>query len=683
MTDVSSATSSTGAAIITSLGVGSGLNVSSIISQLMAVQDQPVTLLQNQAASVQSTVSAYGQLKSALSTFQTSVQSLSDISQYQSVSGSVANTAVATVSTTSAAAAGTYSLQVSQLAQSQTLVTAGQASTTSSIGNGTISFSFGTISGTAQNGIYQSPTTFANSGAAPKTVTIDSSDNSLSGIAAAINAANVGVTASILNDGSSNPDRLSLTVTNPGAGNSLSITTTGDAALGNLLNQDPTQPTGQNLTQTSAAQNAQFTLNGVAITSSSNTDSTVIPGVTLNLLSTNTTTPTTLNITKSTAGAVAAINSFVSAYNSIATTIQQATLDGSATQQAGPLQGQNSVLSIMTQMQALLDAPVPGAPSATSMMAQIGVGFSSSGTLTVDSTKLQAALTANPSAVSSLFASNGTATDTLVNYTGNTSSTKPGSYAVNITQLASQGSVTGSALPATTTITAGSNDTLTLDLDGTTANVTLAAGTYTPAQLATALQAAINSNDAFTKAGSSVTVGQSNGALTITSNSYGSSSIASASLGDGLASILGDSQTAVAGLDVAGTINGLAATGSGQTLTSSSGNSAGLAVDVLGGNLGARGVINYTQGYSNELSNLMTTVLGKSGQIAAATNGLNSTITSIQSSITSENAMNSLILANYQAEFSALDVTMSQLNSTSTFLTQQLAALASNSSSSS
>jgi len=137
MSDVTGTSSSAGAAIISSLGVGSGLNVSSIISQLMAVQNQPVTLLQNQEAADQTTVSDFGQLQSALSTFQTAMQGLNSASNYQSVTAKVGNTAIATATATSAASAGSYSLLVNNLAQSQTLVTAGQADSTSSIGAGT------------------------------------------------------------------------------------------------------------------------------------------------------------------------------------------------------------------------------------------------------------------------------------------------------------------------------------------------------------------------------------------------------------------------------------------------------------------------------------------------------------------------------------------------------------------
>jgi len=489
------------------------------------------------------------------------------------------------------------------------------------------------------------------------------------------------VTASILNDGSSNPARLSLTVTNPGAANSLQISVTGnpatDTTLSNLLSNDPGGT--QNLTETSTAQNAQFTLNGIAITSPTNTVSNAISGVTLNLLSTNTSS-TMLTVSKSTSGTTNAINSFVSAYNTIQSVISTATAYNSTTKTAGPLQGQNSVNSIMNQIQAILNAPVPGAPNAISMLAQVGVGFNSDGTMSVDSTKLNAALASNPSAVAGLFSSTGTSSDSLINYTSSSSATQPGAYAVNITQLATQGNTTGSTA-ANLTVAPGLND-LQVTLDGVSATVNVAAGTYTSyASLASALQTAINSTSAFSSAGLSASVSQNGGILSVSSNSYGSSSAAAITGGNALSGLFG-TQTTTGGLDVAGSINGALATGTGQTLTANANDaSAGLAIQVLGGALGARGTINYTQGYANALNNLLTTVLSKTGQITAATDSLNATILNIQNSITSDTNINSQVQTALQAEYSALDVTMSKFNSTSTYLTQQLAQIAANSSS--
>src|SRR6185312_4893561 len=162
----------------------------------------------------QAELSAYGTVNSALSALQSSISTLNSPSSFKVLSASTSDSTVLTASAASNAAAGSYNVQVSQLAQAQTLVAAGQANTTQSIGSGvptTITFQFGTISGgTLANGTYSGATFSQDGTVASGTVTIDSSNNSLPGIRDAINAANIGVTASIVNDGGASPYRLVL-----------------------------------------------------------------------------------------------------------------------------------------------------------------------------------------------------------------------------------------------------------------------------------------------------------------------------------------------------------------------------------------------------------------------------------------------------------------------------------------
>lgn len=662
---------------ITSAGVGSGLDVTGIVSKLMAVEGRPVVLLQTQEAAIQTTLTAYGTLSGALSQFQTAVQGLTDITKFQNVNASVADATVAQTTASSTATAGTYALEVTQLAQAQKLVTAGQNSSTAPIGNGTISLDFGTISGgtLGANGTYTGAG-YTSGGSGVKTITIDSSNNSLTGIRDAINKANAGVTATIVNDGSNTPYRLSLSMNNMGAANSLKISTSGDAALGTLLNQDPAGT--QNLTETITAKNANFKVDGVAITKTSNSVSDVISGVTLNLLKTNAGTPTNVTVAQSSSAAVAAVNSFVTAYNAINKTFSDATAYNATTKQSASLNGENSVLTIQTQIRNALLSPIVGAPSTASKLEQIGVTFQRDGSLSVDSSKLQSAIAANPQGIGGLFTTQGTTTDSLLSYTSASSLlTKPGTYKVNISQLATQASTTGFAAPTTTTITAGVNDGLQIQLDGAASNITVAAGTYTSTSLAAAIQSAINSNATFSAAGSTATVSQNAGIISITSNKYGSASSATIAGGNGESNINGGgAATVAAGLDVVGTINGVAGVGTGQSLAgATSDGSSGLQIKVIGGALGDRGTVSYTQGYANQLNSLLSTVLGSTGQIASRTKELSANTAAIEKSIAEKNIQLASIQANYQAEFTALDVTISQLNGTSQFLTQQLAAL--------
>jgi flagellar hook-associated protein 2 len=676
-----------GTAVSANSAGGNLINVTSIVSQLMSVEQIPLNIMNANIASDQAKLSAYGTIQGALSTFQTAMAGMSSASNYQAIDATSSNTSAVTATATSSATKGYYSISVSSLAQAQQLEATGQASESASIGSGTsttLTFSLGTISGgTLTNGQY-SGASFTPNGSASKTVTIDSSNNSLQGIAAAINNAGVGVSASIVNDGSATPYRLVLTPI-PGSANSLKISASpgGDSAITSLLAQDPTGT--QNLTQTAAAQNANFTLNGVAVTSSSNTNTTAINGVTLNLQST-TTSPLTVSVTPNTSGDATAIQNFVSAYNALHSTIQTNTAFNSATGTGAILMGDYSILSIQNQIHNVLDTTVGSTGGSIASLADAGVSLQKDGTLSLDTATMNAAISSNPGGIASLFSTVGTASDNLVSFSSSTSSTQPGSYALNVTALATPGSTVGSVNLNTvndgvdgvgvTAIAAGT--TIQVSLNGTSGTVGLAAGNYTATQLAAMIQLSINSSSAFANSSVAATI-NSSGFLTLTSNIYSSASNITLNNGTGtpVTGALGfmGSPTTGPGTDVAGTIDGQSATGSGQYLTSSSGNSSGLKIQVSGGSTGARGTVNFTQGYAYGLNNLLTSILSTSGPMAAMTTGINNTITSIQNQEAALNVRLAAMQQQYTKQFTALDTTLANMNSTSTYLTQQLANL--------
>ena len=228
---------------------------------------------------------------------------------------------------------------------------------------------------------------------------------------------------------------------------------------------------------------------------------------------------------------------------------------------------------------------------------------------------------------------------------------------------------------ANTTITAATNDTLNLTVDGVSATVTLAAGTYTAATLAAEVQSKINGASAFSSAGTSVAVTQSAGVLTMTSNRYGAASTVNVTGGNGLAGLMG-TPTNTAGIDVAGTINGAAGTGSGQYLTGAAGTSVeGLKLQITGGATGGRGTINYSQGYAYKLDKLAESLLGTSGPVASRTKSIDSSIKDVTNR---REVLNRRLVdteKRYRTQFVALDVLVSRLRTTSDFLAQQLANL--------
>jgi flagellar hook-associated protein 2 len=662
-----SATSSAGVTV-------PSIDVAGLVASLIKSEQQPLTGLSNQITSYQSKISAIGTIQSALSSFQTSVQGLNNLT-FNSFTANSSNAAVLSASASSIAKTGNYALTVSQLAQAQNLVATGQASATSAIGNGsstTLTFDFGTISGgTLSNGTYSPPaTSFTSNGGGTKSITIDSSNNTLSGIRDSINAANIGVTASIINDGSASPYRLVLTSNTSGLANSMKISVSGDTTLSNFLSHDPTA--SQNLSQTSAAQNANFTVNGIAISKASNTVGDVMPGVTLNLAGISTS-PVSVNVGPNTSSVNQAITSFVTAYNGAVKAIQSQNSYDPTTKTAGILQGDVSLSIIQSQMASMLTRTVSNNSTGFSNLTQIGLGFQKDGTLALDATKLNNALNSNYQGVANLFVAAGTASDNLLTYNSSSSNTKDGSYGINITQMPAQGSTTGNTT-ADLSIT-GSTNVVNLTIDGINTSVTLPVQTFADSSsLATRLQSLINSSAPILTAGKSVTVSQNSGILTITSSSYGSTSGVTINGGNGVSNLFG-TPTQTAGLDVAGAINGMSATGNGQILTSTLGDSNGLSISIQGGVTGSRGTVTYSQGMSSIFSNLLTTMLGSAGALASETTQYNSYITDVQKRIDTLNARIAIDQTNLTNQYARLDAMLGTMNSLSSYLTQQLARL--------
>lgn len=662
---------------IQSTGIGSNLDVNSLITKLMAVESQPLTTLAKKESSYQAKLSAYGSLNSALSSFQSSLSSLSAASTFQSFSATSSDTAIASATATSIAVAGTYNLNVTKLAQAQSISTPGQVSSTATIGSGTstVTFQFGTISGgSATNGIYTGSTFTQDATQATGTITIDSSNNSLQGIRDAINTAKMGVSASIVGDGSATPYHLVLTSAKTGATSSMQISVTGDAVLGSLLNYNP-QGT-QNLSEATTGQSAALTINGIAINSVTNSVSAAIGGVAINLNKIGT---ATLTLAANTTAVQASVNAFVKAYNDLNTSIAGLTSYNPTTKKGGLLLGDPTTQNIQNQVRKTLATAVNGLGGDLTTLSSIGVAFQKDGSLAADNTKLQTALTSKFSEVGGLFASIGKASDSLISVVSSTPATQAGAYDVEITSLATQGKLTGDTNLNLANTVIDPATTLNVILDGTSSAVSLPAGSYTATQLASMMQSAINGTSAFSVLGAAVSASiDANGFLVLQSSKYGSSSnIALAdATGTTAATLAGTSLAGTAGANVAGTFGGNSAIGEGQFLTGGTGTAAdGLKVLVSGGIIGARGTINFSVGYASQLSKMITNFQGTGGTLVGSTSNIDRSIKDIAKQ---KEILNSRLFdteARYRKQFIALDSTLSSLTNTSTFLTQQLSAL--------
>ena len=660
---------------ISSAGIGSNLDVESIITSLMGVERKPLTNATTQKTVFQSKLTAYGTLKSALASFQTSLSSLSSASKFNAQSATIADTALLKATANGNATNGNYAVNVTQLAQTNKIAAAGFSSLGDVVGSGSFTISFGTYDAIGN-------TFSANTTKAASTITIDASNNTLAGVRDAINAANGGVTATIVNDGQTNGNRLVITSKESGIANSVKITVndTGDASNTDnaglsRLAYDPTATlgNGKNLSQLQEAKNALLTIDGIAVSKPSNTITDAIEGVTLNLLKVGTS-ASNLNVTRDATTIKDSVSAFVKAFSDLNTTVRTLTKYDESGKSNGALLGDSATRTMITQLKQMLTSTLGG--STLNSLSQIGVSFQRDGTLALDAAKLTTAIDNNASEIAGLFSATGKATDFLLSFTGNSNKTQAGNYAVNVTQLATQGILTAGSSP-NLTITAGVNDYLELNIDSINYTLNLTPGTYASAQdLANELQSRIK------EAGSSATATLSGGAVKLTSMNYGASSILSIT-GGNAANDLFATPSAVAGLDVKGTVNGLVAIGLGQTLKGATGDaSEGLLVKVSGGSLGARGSVSFAMGYAYQLNSMVTKFLDLDGLLETKTSGINSSITRLTKQQDAINLRLVAIEKRFRAQFTALDTIIGKMTTTSTFLTQQLAQIKSNNDSS-
>ncbi|MDO9372648.1 MAG: flagellar filament capping protein FliD [Gammaproteobacteria bacterium] len=674
---------------ISAAGLGSGLDVNAIVSQLMGLERQPLTALDRKEAVFQAKISAYGNIKSTLSSFQTAVRGISDISKFQVFKATSADTTLYTATATSTATAGSYGVEVVRLAKAHKLTTAGQASSTATIGAGTattLTFDFGTVGGGTLGGDGKytgvSRTFDLNPLKSTKTVTVNNTNNTLEGVRNAINNANIGVTATILNDGGAGtPYRLVLTSSDTGAANSLRVAVSGDATVQGLLAYDSTAT--QNLAQTDTAlhagsNDAQIKVDGFTVTKASNTITDVIAGVTLNLVKAGV--ATTLTVARDTAAVKGAVESFVKAYNDIQKTITGLTAYNASTKQGAILQGDYSAVGVLSQIRGKLNSAIQYSGGTLTLLSQVGISFQKDGSLTLDSTKLDTAITNNFNDIAKLFAAVGAPTDSLVSFASATANTKPGSYAVNVTTLATRGAYTGAATAAFPLTVDANNDNFAIKIDGvTSATLALAQGSYaTAADLAAQIQARINGDSALAAAGVSVNMIHNGTAFVVTSNNYGSASkVEFTGIDPNTATTLGFNIGAgTTGLDAAGSINGVAASAAGQYLTGITGDNAeGLKVQIIGGVTGDRGTLNYSQGYAYQLDKLADILLGTSGPVASRTDGITKSIKDIGNQRDVLNRRLTDFEQSLREKFTRLDTAISKLKSTSDFVSRQLAQL--------
>jgi len=367
---------------ITAGGIGSGLDIDSLVSQLVAAEGKPTLVrLDTKEARLQSDLSAYGALKGALSKFQDSITALNDISAFQARKSTSSNSDLFIAPADNTAVAGVYDIEVTQLAQAAKFRSGDGEFTASTdvVGTGTLDLTLGID-------------TFQ--------ITIDDSNKTLEGIRDSVNAAtdNPGITASIINvDGGT---QLVLSSNKVGLANTIDV-----VAVETL----PNDGSGLALLATAslsvvdAAQDAKIKVDGQTATRDSNSFSDVIAGVTFNLKKAEPATIETLTIELDADSVKSKVNSFVAAYNSLADTMNSLSSYNADTGVAGALQGDSALRGVQSQLRQMISSSVSGLDFST--LAEIGVTTDESGHLTVNTTDLDEVIAADFTNVSQLFAS--------------------------------------------------------------------------------------------------------------------------------------------------------------------------------------------------------------------------------------------------------------------------------------
>jgi len=375
-------------AIASALGIGSGMDISGIVGQLIQAEGQPAySALNRQASAVNSRLSGLGQLKSALSTFQESVKTLQSDTIFKSYTASSSNEDIATVTSDSKAVGGSYAIEVTQLARAQKEITSNEYTDASdTVGIGTLDITVGSNT---------------------LSLTIDSSNNSLSGLRDAINDStdNPGITASIINvdgAGGGTVSKLVFSSKEVGVDNGFTITATGDADLTSL---DTSITANYDTVAAVAARDSIIEVDGQTATRSSNVLSDIIQGVTLELKSESVGTTFNIDISLDKEAVSAAVTSFVSAYNSLHGVMKKLGASDPDSESKGTLAGDSLLRSADSLIRQSFSNPVTSATSSDNSLVSLGIEIDQFGVMSADSSQLGDIMDHNLNAMIEVFSS--------------------------------------------------------------------------------------------------------------------------------------------------------------------------------------------------------------------------------------------------------------------------------------
>jgi len=655
-------------------GVVSGLNTDSIVTGLLNIQKQQLDRMALRKNVIQQRQAAFKTIEAKVLSLRADAGVLSRNANNpltrQSVTTSDENAIIATA--TSSAAAGVYRLTVNSTAQTHQIASQGLADADSQITQGTFEVRLGA--------------------GEPKSITIDGNNDTLSGLAAAINSAGTGVSASIVQDssGGTTPFRLLLTSSRSGTSNEIKVTNSLGVSTGTAI-----RPEIDFLTPVQTASDARVTLGSgagaISVTSSTNQFKDAIGGVSFDLLQANSGDVVSLTVAKDNIAAVTAVESFVESFNDVVQYVDDNSKYSVEKKVGGLLLGNQNAGKIVETLRSTIANPVPGANPLVNRLSAVGIKFNDKGRLTLNKSKLDDALNGKIEGVTAedvkkLFSLGGKSSNAGVSFVLGSTRTKATTtgYGFDISQAAEQGSITGGTSAATATVVTAANRMLELKLDGKTATVSLSEGTYTSQELANHVESVVNASTDLP--GRQLSVSLSSGALKFTSAKYGLASeveIVGGTAVSDLGFVVGQNNK---GRDVVGSfiVDGKteAAVGRGRLLSGDlhNENTADLQVQVTLAPTqvvsGIDGTITVSRGLASALDQTLGKLLDNAnGLLASVDDGFDGQLKSLQSSIDRQTNLFGLQEASIRKQFQALETAISQLNSTSSYLGGQLANL--------
>ena len=675
--------------IAQSLGIGSGIDTNNLITQLTDIERAaPQNRIDSTRETTETKISDFGLLSSALSVLQESAQVLVEPEGLFSKTASFTeSTALVPASLDTNVQAGIYNFTVEDIAQSQALAFTEFSSVDDAVGEGTITFNFGTWTRDGSD----VPTGFTQDTEQDAvTITIDSSNNTLEGLRDAINDADFGVQANIVNTGSG--FKLSLLAAS-GAGNEIEMVVA--EAGGTPSNTDAadlsrfafnTGVTDFADVETQKGNDAQLTLNGLTVFRSSNTVTDLVEGLTLDVLQAAPGETVTVTVEEDKTFAEQNIRDFIGAYNEFLNAVDplfnvstQVNDEGEEESVVGSLATDSLAKSVLSRIRSTIASAIPGLGNSNfTSLTNVGIRTELDGSLSISEEEFTEAFAERFEDVQKLFAPQTESSSSDISVNSFKDSTTAGSYDIAISTPPAQGYLTGSAIDNGAVTfpnfdTSGKTYTFEIAVNGTdSSTITLPTATYADENaLAAAIQSAVNADSELAANNAKITVSydSDNNNFVLSSTQYGTSSnvnITAAS--DDAANDLGLAvSNGTAGIAVAGTVNGVAGFGSANVLLPALGEPGeGLAL-IIGENASSA-TVNFSRGFAGELDSLIDIFLESDGVIAAREESLTSTLDSLDEDQEALDRRMSAFEARLLNQFISMERILSGLDSSGSFL---------------